>query len=172
MEGDRDGETPRGAPVEVIRVEGDVTPPEENADLPDFIPECAYLLLEEVYGENAGSHLDREVANKAIWQRCWRRLATQLARWYATPSGAVGHRFTEILAAEWWGVLGRSWNTERPLVFAHIVLTKTLGVRRAKDIHGKITRRMDLWERGLHTDLAGDAEVEGASREGRAASGR
>ena len=31
---------------------------------------------------------------------------------------------------------------------------------------------MDLWERGLHTGLVGDAEAEGAAREVRAASGR
>ena len=30
---------------------------------------------------------------------------------------------------------------------------------------------MDLWERGLHAGLVGDAEAEGAAREGRAASG-
>ena len=34
-----------------------------------------------------------------------------------------------------------------------------------------ITRQMDLWERGLHAGLVGDAEVEGAAREGRATSG-
>ena len=30
---------------------------------------------------------------------------------------------------------------------------------------------MDLWERGQHAGLVGDAEAEGVSREGRAASG-
>ena len=30
---------------------------------------------------------------------------------------------------------------------------------------------MDLWERGLHVALVGDAEAEGATREGRAVSG-
>ena len=80
----------------------------------------------------------------AIWQRCWRQLATELASWYATTSGAVGRQFTAILAAEWQGVLGRSWNSERPLVFSHVFLTKTLGVRRAKDTRARITRRMDL----------------------------
>ena len=30
---------------------------------------------------------------------------------------------------------------------------------------------MDLWERGLHSGLVGDAEAEGAVREGRADSG-
>ena len=75
------------------------------------------------------------------WQRRWRRLAAQSASWYATPSGAMGSRFTEILAAEWRGVLNRSWNSERPLVFAHVVLTKMLGIRRAQEIRARITRR-------------------------------
>ena len=30
---------------------------------------------------------------------------------------------------------------------------------------------MDLWERGQHTALVGDAKAEGAAQEGRAASG-
>ena len=91
--------------------------------------------------------------------------------WYTTPSGAVGRQFTAILAAERRGVLARSWNSERPLVFAHIVLTKTLGVCRAREIRSRITRRMDLWERGQQAVLVGDAEEEGTVQEGRAASG-
>ena len=96
----------------------------------------------------------------------------QSASWYATPSGAVGRRFTAILAAEWRGVISWSWNSERTLIFAHVVLTKTLGVRRARDIRARITRRMELWERGQHAGLVGDADVEGAAREGRAAFSR
>ena len=68
-------------------------------------------------------------------------------------------------------LLGRSWNFERPLVFTHVVLIKVLGVRRAKDIRARITSRVDLWERGLHTVLVGDDEAEGAASEGRHASG-
>ena len=71
-----------------------VPPPEINADLPDFTPECVHLLLREVYGDfphhNDGLHMDREVADDTIWQRRWRRIATQLASWYATTSVAVG----------------------------------------------------------------------------------
>ena len=44
-----DGETPRGAPVEVSCVGGDATPPEENANLLGFTPERAHLLLQGVY---------------------------------------------------------------------------------------------------------------------------
>ena len=68
-------------------------------------------------------------------------------------------------------MLSRTFKSKMPLVFSHVVLTKTLGVRRAKEIRERITRRMDLWERGLHVGLEGDAEAEGAARKGRAASG-
>ena len=123
---------------------GEFPPPEENADLPGFTPERAHLLLREVYGDfphhNYGSHLDGVVANDSIWQRRWRRIAAHSASWYATPSGSVGHRFTPILAVEWRGVLGIIWNSERPLVFAHVILTKKLGVCRAKEIWVRVTR--------------------------------
>ena len=66
-------------------------------------------------------------------------------------------------------MLGKNWNSERPLVSAHVILTKTLGVRRAGEIRARITRRMDLWKRGLHGGLVGDAEAEGAACEGRSA---
>ena len=152
---------------------GDSTPPEENADLLGFTLERAHLFLQGVYGDfphhNNASHLDGGIADDAAWQRRWRRLAAQSASWYATPSGAVGRRSTAILAAEWRGVLSRSWNSKRPLVFAHVVLTKTLGVHWAREIQARITRRMDLWKRGQHAGLVGDDEAEGDAREGRAA---
>ena len=142
---------------------GTCSPPEENADILEFRPECAHLLLQGVYGEfphhNDGAKLDRGIMDNAVWQRRWRRIAAQSESWYVTPKGAVGSRFTEILAAEWRGVLGRSWNSEKPLVFAHVVLTKTLRVRRAQDIWYRITRRMDLWERGMYVGLIGDADM-------------
>ena len=114
-------------------------------------------------------HLDGVIADDAAWQCRWRRIADQSASWYATPSGAVGRCFTEILAAGWWGVLSQIWNSERPLVFSHIVLTKMLGFRRSWEIQARITRRIDLWERFQHAGLVGDADAEGAAQEGRAA---
>ena len=101
--GDRNGETPRGETEDVIRVGGGLAPPpKENADLSEFTPERAHILFQEVYGafpcHNKGSYLDGGVEENAIWQRRWRRLAAQSASWYATPTGAVGRRFTAILA--------------------------------------------------------------------------
>ena len=144
-------------------------------DLPEFTPDLAHLLLQGVYRDllhhNDRSHLYGGVLDKAVWQRCWRRLAVYLASWYATPSGAVGCWLMAILAAEWRGVLRRTWYSKIPLVFSHVVLMKMLGVCRARDIWDRITRKMDLWERGIHMGLVKGIEVEGAVREGRYASG-
>ena len=104
-EGDRNGEIPRGEPVDVVRLRGDVHPSEENVDLPDFTSERAHLVLQGVYGDlphhNNGLHLVGGGADNTIWKRRWRQLAAQLSSRYATPSGTVVHRITEILAAEW-----------------------------------------------------------------------
>ena len=54
------------------------------------------------------------------------------------------------------------WKSERPLVFAHVVLKKTLGVQQAREIRARITRCMDLLERGQHAGLVGNTEAEGA----------
>ena len=64
-----------------------------------------------------------------------------------------------ILVVEWQGVLVRSWNSKIPLVFAHISLTETLGVRRAREVLACINRSMGFWVRGIHADLVGDAEA-------------
>ena len=123
-------------------------PQEKGEYLLYFTLEFAQLLLQEIYGDflhhNDGLHLDGVIADNAAWQRRLRRLAAQSAIWYATPSGAVGRRFTAILAAEWRGVISRSWNSKRPLVFAHVILTKSLGVCRARDVRERITCRMEL----------------------------
>ena len=117
-------------------------------DLPDFNPERAHQFMQGVYGNflnhNGRLQLDEGVTDDNIWNCRWRRLATQLASWYAMSSGTIGRRFTAILDAEWRGVLGRTWNSERPLAFTQVVLTKTIGVCRTRDIRTRIIRQMDL----------------------------
>ena len=98
-------------------------------------------------------------------------MAALLTSWYATPSGSVGRRLTEILAAEWQSVLNRSCKSGITLVFAHVILTKMLGVRMAREIRERFKRSMDLWEIGIHTGLVGNVERYGSVREGRAAIG-
>ena len=68
------------------------------------------------------------------------------------------------------GVLDRSKNSESPLFFAHVILTKTLCVCRTREIWARLMWWMDLWARGFNVGLVGDIEAEGATREGRDAS--
>ena len=58
-------------------------------------------------------------------------------------------------------MLNRKWNFKRPLVFAHVVLTETLGTCKAREIQVRIDRQLDLWERGIHSGLVGGALAEG-----------
>ena len=46
-----------------------------------------------------------------------------------------------------------------------------MGIRRDRAVGTRITRRIDLYERGLHTGLVGDAGVDSATREVRVAIG-
>ena len=55
----------------------------------------------------------------------------------------------------------RKWNSKRPLVFSHVVLTKTLGDHKAREIRARIDRLLDLWERFINTGLVGNALLEG-----------
>ena len=169
-------ERPQGGKQYSSFMWGGIMPPrEENADLPEFTPERLRLLLQGVYGDflhhNNSLRLEGGIADNDLWQRRWRQFTDMSSSWYNTPSRSAGRRFTAILDVEWQVVLGRSWNSERPLVFAHVVLTKTLGIRRAQEIRARITRWMDLWERGLHAGMVGYSEAKGADKEDRAASG-
>ena len=85
------------------------------------------------------------------------------------PPGTVGHRFIAVLAADWRGLIDRKWNSNRPLVFAHVFLTSILSACKSREIRARIDRRLDLWERGINAGLLGDALVEGRAKEGRVA---
>ena len=62
------------------------------------------------------------------------------------PPRKVGRLITTLLATEWRGVLKRKWNSERPPVFAHLVLSKILGACKARENLARIDCLLDLWE--------------------------
>ena len=62
-------------------------------------------------------------------------------------------------------MLGQKGNSERLLVFAHVVPTSTLSARKAREIQERINPHLDLLEKVLHAGLVGDALVEGRARE-------
>ena len=64
-------------------------------------------------------------------------------------------------------MIDQKWNSKRPFVFAHVVLTRVLGARKARYIRERIDHQLELWDRGIHSGLVGDALAEDRSREGR-----
>ena len=80
----------------------------------------------------------------------------------------MGHRFIGVLATEWRGILNQKCNFKIPLVFYHVVVTRTLSARKTRDTQARFDRRLDLWERVIHAGLVWDTLTEGRDREGRA----
>jgi hypothetical protein len=142
--------------------------PDPGADLPGYETSRADRLLDTVYGDhphaNDGCHLDGSIPSDRSWQRRWKRIAQISPTHYDVPKGKVGRRFVATLAREFRGARERSWNSERPLIFATVILQTKIGVRRAKDIRARLTTRMDLWDQGFHAALVDDTEAEATGR--------
>ena len=79
---------------------------------------------------------------------------------YNLPTGSVGRRFLTILVKEWKGVRERRWNSERPIVFADVILRKGDGIIRVRDIKRRIKCRLDLWENEKFAVLSRDTVEE------------
>ena len=103
VEGNRDRETPRGLPLEVTRVGGNVPPPRGKRRPPGIPPRmCAPV----VAGSLCRLPISQRRGKPGRRNNGRRFMATLLAltccsvsKLFTTPSGAVRRRFTEILAA-------------------------------------------------------------------------
>ena len=58
-------------------------------------------------------------------------------------------------------MINRKWNSERTLVVAHVVLTRTLSACKAREIRARINRRLYHWEIDIYVGLVWDALEEG-----------
>ena len=85
---------------------------------------------------------------------------------YDTLIGKVGNRFIWMLADEWTGIRARKWNSEKPLIFAPIILRKTNGVYKASDIRKHIICRLDEWEKENFAALLVDTIEEALANHG------
>jgi hypothetical protein len=110
---------------------------ETGADLPDYtLTEADIKLDTAVYGDhvhnNDGTHLDGGIVDDHRWQRRWRRLVAYTPNRYEAPKGRVGRRFISMLAEAFDGVTTRRWNSERPIVFAAVILITLLDSAQAR----------------------------------------
>ena len=95
-------------------------------------PSWADLLLKGVYGDyprdGDGCLLARGIQGDRVWQGYWRRLASLSFPRNSVPQGKQGNTFLLQLALELDGVREGKWNSEKPLVFAAVVLQRSQGV--------------------------------------------
>ena len=119
---------------------------EEGTDLPRFALSRDHQFIVEVYSDNLhhnyGTHLDGGIAYCAIYKRLWRRLATQLSRWYAMPTRTTGQRFMDIMVVNWQGIFNCKYNSKKYLIFYHVILTTTMVMHRVREIQKQIRRRL------------------------------
>ena len=122
----------------------------------------ADLLLRRVYGDFShdgdGCDLDRGIQGDQVWQSRWRRLAALTFPRNMVPQGKQGNAFLLELAAELDGVREGKWNSERPLVFFAVMLQRSPGVTRAKDIRAAIQQRLRMWQEAKYDALVDNAE--------------
>ena len=173
--GDDDASGYEGDSVVGDAVAGTVDDWEKDEDLSNQICHPVDQKLIDVYGDtihrNGGEHLNGGIADDAWWQDCWRRVVANPHPLYDPPKGAVGQRFVSMLALEWKGVRERSWNSERPIIFAACILRKKHSTARARDIRKRVSRQMDLWEEGMYSALVNETAEE-ASRGGKNGMGK
>ena len=77
-------------------------------------------------------------------------MAVMLVRHYDAPSGRIGHRFVQALAAELTGFRQRRWNVGRFIVFQTVTLQRAWHVTKSCEICQRINRMLDAWEEGEH----------------------
>ena len=133
---------------------------EVGADLDGYELTKADRLLDRVYGDhvhnNIGRHLDGGVKGDKAWQWLWRYVVELPLSPYRVPKGRIGRRFITLLTREFEQVRHRQFNSERPLIFAAVILQKSRRVTRAADIRRRLDERMDEWEKGNHNALFDD----------------
>ena len=72
---------------------------------------------------------------------------------YDVPSGRVGHLFVQAVVDELKGVVQRSWNSERFVVFQAVILQRSPDVKKARDIRRRIEIHLRHWREKKFTML-------------------
>ena len=75
---------------------------------------------------------------------------------YDIQAGRVSRIFIDAFAEELECVEGRQWNAERFIVFQTVILQRITEVRRARDIHQRVKRRIVEWREGWYRMMVED----------------
>ena len=125
-----------------------------------MLPFQRYRKIQSVYGDrvrqSGGTHLDGGIRDDAIWQAHWKEIVGLPPQRYDVPSGKIGRLFIQALTQELTGVVERSWNSERFLVFPAVILQRSPTVKRARDIQSRIENRLEAWAQNKFDMLVQD----------------
>jgi hypothetical protein len=148
---------------------------EQQANLPEYVVTEADRRLDKVYGDhphsNAGTHLSGGVDQDKLWQNRWLETMQLATTTYTVPKGRIGWRFCKYLTLLWQGVRHRKWNSERPLMYAKLILQTTPDVKTSSDVRARLEMRMEIWEKGRIRALLDDVIAEVGARKGRRGEG-
>ena len=137
-------------------------PPGEPTLIPDD------NLLTHCFGESIrsdpGTTHPTLIPDDEIWQKRWLRAVQLQPSLYNLPNSAIAKVFLAALTRELHGVRSRTWNSERPMLFALVILQKSPQARHAKDIRRRISQRLSLWNEGRFDALINDIEEDQRNR--------
>ena len=121
---------------------------EQQADMPDYVVTKADRRLGKAYGDhprsNAGTHFSGGVDQDKLWQGRWLGTMQLSTTTYTVPKGRIGWRYCKYLTLLWQGVCHRKWNSERPLMFAKLILQTSPNVKKSNDVRARLKLRMGL----------------------------
>ena len=78
----------------------------------------------------------------------WSEAVALQGKQYELPDGRVGTRFVHMLAVELERLAAGRQSSERVFLFSMLVLQRDKLVKKGRDIHPLLTRRLDMWEGG------------------------
>ena len=116
--------------------------------MPDYVVTEADRRLDKVYGDyphsTAGMNFSGGADRDKLWQgRCLETMQLAMMT-YIVPKGQIGWRYRKYLTLLWQGVRHRKWNSERPLMFAKLILQTSPNVKKSNDVRARLKLRMGL----------------------------
>jgi hypothetical protein len=110
------------------------------------------------------------IAYIGVWQGKYNRVVLHPHPMYNPPKRGVGQQIVSTLVREFKGIGKQKRNSKCAMIFAAcVLLRKSPGVLRARDIKHKVERRLTLWIDGHYNALVQD--IVGKAMRGEAAAG-
>jgi len=134
-----------------------------NSDLPSYHPSPNIdEEFDRIFGDhvhlNDGTHLHDHIEDDPLWQQHYNRLTSYHCTQYNVPSGSLGERFVETAATLLDGVMKRTHNSEKFLVFLMTTLQRVPHITRSRNVKTHLTQQLDAWDNQQCSMLVNETE--------------